>query len=203
MHSELASEHQPFVYADYDVFVAEVASMVNETLLTRHLLETVEEEDFRRHVLNEYVERFRSTLYRQAMFAAFEQEIHGLSEAGEALTADRLDDGYGELKRAFYAPATFDDHIDREWMRIPHFYYSFYVYQYATGMSAAVAIATRILERGQPAADDYLDALRLGGSAYPLEVLDVAGVDMTSADPIEAAIDAYDEALSELEGLVA
>jgi len=202
LHSELASEAQPFVYADYDIFVAEVASMVNETLLTYHLLEAVEDETFRRHVLNEFVERFRSTLYRQTMFAAFEHEIHGLSEEGAALTPDRLDDAYGELKRAFYAPAVFDDHIEREWMRIPHFYYNFYVYQYATGMSAAVAIATRIREEGESAAEDYLAALRLGGSAYPLDVLETAGVDMTSPDPIEAAVDVYDEALSEIEPLL-
>ena len=202
LHSELASEAQPYVYADYDIFVAEVASMVNETLLTYHLREAVEDETFRRHVLNEFVERFRSTLYRQTMFAAFEHEIHSISEDGQALTPDRLDEAYGELKRAFYAPAVFDDYIDREWMRIPHFYYNFYVYQYATGMSAAVAIATRILEEGEPAAEDYLDALRLGGSAYPLEVLRTAGVDMTTSAPIEAAVSAYDEALEEIESLL-
>ena len=188
--------------SSYEIFVAEVASTVNETLLTYHLLDAVEDENLRRHVLNEYVERFRSTVYRQAMFAAFEQRIHELSEAGEALTPDRLDTCYGELKREFYEPVTFDDYIDREWMRIPHFYYNFYVYQYATGMSAAVAIATRILEEGESAADDYLAALRLGGSAYPLAVLETAGVDMTTAAPIQAAIDAYDEALSELSALL-
>jgi len=202
LHSELASEEQPYVYADYSIFVAEVASMVNETLLTHHLLETVEDDDFRRHVLNEYVERFRSTLYRQAMFAAFELDIHEISEAGEALTPDRLDDQYGEIKREFYEPAAFDDHIDREWMRIPHFYYGYYVYQYATGMSAAVAIATRILEEGEPAAADYLDALRLGSSAYPMEILETAGVDMATAEPVESAVADYDDALADLAALI-
>jgi oligoendopeptidase F len=179
-----------------------VASTVNEALLVNHLLETVEDDQFRRHVLNEYVERFRSTLYRQTMFAAFELDVHRASEAGEALTPDGFDERYGELKREFYEPAAFDEHIDREWMRIPHFYYGYYVYQYATGMSAAVAIATRILEEGEPAAADYLDALRLGSSAYPMDILETAGVDMTTAAPIESAVAAYDEALADLTELV-
>jgi len=202
LHSELSSEEQPYVYADYSIFVAEVASMVNEALLTYHLLDTVEDDDFRRHVLNEYVERFRSTLYRQSMFAAFELDVHEISEADGALTPDRFDEVYGEIKREFYDPVAFDDHIDREWMRIPHFYYGYYVYQYATGMSAAVAIARRIVEEGASAADDYLDALRLGSSAYPMEILATAGVDMTTAAPVESAVDAYDEALAELSALV-
>ncbi|MFB6138789.1 MAG: oligoendopeptidase F, partial [Halobacteriaceae archaeon] len=130
MHSELTSEAQPYVYADYEIFVAEVASTVNETLLTDHLLATVDDEQFRRHVLNEYVERIRSTLFRQTMFADFEHAIHGLEEEGEALTPDRLDELYRERKEAFYEPAHLDDHIAREWMRIPHFYYGYYVYQY-------------------------------------------------------------------------
>jgi oligoendopeptidase F len=202
MHSELASEAQPYVYGDYSIFVAEVASMVNEALLTHHLLETVRDDHFRRHVLNEYVERFRSTLYRQSMFAAFEHEIHSLSEDDVPLTPDRLDDTYGELKREFYAPVSTDDHIDREWMRIPHFYYNYYVYQYATGISAAAEIVTRVLEEGDSAAEDYLDALRLGNSAYPLEILETAGVDMRTAEPIEAAVDEYASALDELEALL-
>jgi len=202
MHSELASGAQPYVYGDYSIFVAEVASMVNEALLTHHLLDTVRDDHFRRHVLNEYVERFRSTLYRQSMFAAFEHEIHTLSEDDVPLTPDRLDDTYGALKSEFYAPAAFDDHIDREWMRIPHFYYNYYVYQYATGISAAAAIVTRVMEEGASAAEDYLDALRLGSSAYPLEILETAGVDMRSAEPIEAAVAEYASALDQLEALL-
>jgi oligoendopeptidase F len=201
LHSQLTSENQPYVYADYDIFVAEVASTVNETLLTHHLLETVDDERFRRHVLNEYLERFRSTLFRQTLFADFEQRIHEASEVGEALTPDRLDSTYRDLKREFYTPAKLDERIEREWMRIPHFYYDFYVYQYATGISAAVAIVEQIRERGQPAAEAYLEALELGGSAYPIEVLETAGIDMSSPEPVERAIDVYDDHLDEIAAL--
>jgi oligoendopeptidase F len=202
MHSELASEHQPYVYSDYTTFSAEVASTVNETLLTHHLLETVEEDAFRRHVLNEYLERFRSTLFRQTLFADFEQRIHSLVEEGEALTPDRLDDSYGELKREFYAPAVVDDAITREWMRIPHFYYNFYVFQYATGLSAAAALVDDILEEGEPAAERYLGFLRRGSRDYPLELLRRAGVDMATADPVERAIGVYDRYLDEMAALI-
>jgi oligoendopeptidase F len=191
MHSELASDAQPWQYADYDIFVAEVASTVNETLLTHHLLDTVEDEELRAHVLDQYLERFRSTLYRQTMFADFEQRIHSLAEDDEALTPDRFDQLYGDLKGTYYESLELDEGIRREWMRIPHFYYNFYVYQYATGISAAVAIVERILEEGEPAAADYREALSMGGRAYPLEILEVAGVDMTSADPVESALEVY------------
>jgi len=202
LHSQLTSESQPYVYADYDIFVAEVASTVNETLLTHHLLDTVDDEQFRRHVLNEYLERFRSTLFRQTLFADFEQRIHEKSEAGEPLTPDRLNGMYRDLKAEFYAPAELDDRITREWMRIPHFYYDFYVYQYATGISAAVAIVERIREDGDRAAGAYLDALELGGSAYPIEVLETAGIDMSSTEPVERAISVYDEYLGEMAALI-
>ncbi|MDZ7700859.1 MAG: oligoendopeptidase F [Halobacteriales archaeon] len=202
MHSELASEHQPYVYSNYSIFTAEVASTVNETLLTHHLLETVDDETFRRHVLNEYLERFRSTLFRQTMFADFEHRIHALVEDGEALTPDRLDELYGELKAEFYAPANVDDHIRREWMRIPHFYYNYYVFQYATGISAAAAIVDDVLAEGEPAAERYLDYLRSGSRDYPLELLRAAGVDMATADPVERAIGVYDGYLDELAALV-
>ena len=196
MHSELASEAQPYVYGGYEIFVAEVASTVNEALLTHHLLDTVEDEQFRRHVLNEYLERFRSTLIRQTMFAEFELKTHELSEAGEALTPDRLDSIYGGLKEEFYEPAAVDDRIAREWMRIPHFYRPFYVYQYATGISAAVALAEGIREDGEDAAEPYREFLASGSHGYPIELLRGAGVDMTTAEPIEAAFTAYDDALS-------
>ncbi|MFB6268094.1 MAG: oligoendopeptidase F [Halodesulfurarchaeum sp.] len=202
MHSELASEAQPYVYGDYEIFVAEVASTVNEVLLTRHLLEAVEDERFRRHVLDQYLERFRSTIFRQTMFADFEHRIHTLSEEGEALTPDRLDATYGDLKREFYEPAAMDEHIEREWMRIPHFFYNYYVYQYATGLSAAVAIVDRIEEQGEAAARDYLEALRLGGSEYPIDILRTAGVDMRDPDPIETAIGAYRENLERMADLI-
>jgi len=197
LHTQLTSEEQPYVYSGYEIFVAEVASTVNETLLTHHLLDTVEDERLRRHVLNEYLERFRSTLYRQTMFAEFEHRAHELSEAGEALTPDRLDELYRDLKGDYYEPAALDDRIAREWMRIPHFYRAFYVYQYATGISAAVALVDRILDEGEPAAQQYVDFLRKGSREYPLELLRGAGVDMASPEPVESALGVYDDYLDE------
>jgi len=201
MHSELTSEAQPHVYSGYEIFVAEVASTVNEALLTHHLLETVDDEAFRRHVIDEYLERFRSTLFRQTMFASFEHRAHELSADGEALTPDRLDELYRGLKADYYEPAVVDDRIAREWMRIPHFYRAYYVYQYATGISAAVAVVDRILEEGEPAAADYREFLRSGSRGYPLELLETAGIDMSTPEPVEAAIDTYDEMVAEYESL--
>jgi oligoendopeptidase F len=233
MHSELANEAQPWHDAGYDIFVAEVASTVNETLLTQHLLETVDDDELRLHVLDEYLERFRSTLYRQTMFAEFEQQIHERAEADEPLTPDVFDDLYRDLKADYYEPAVLDDRIQREWQRIPHFYYNFYVYQYATGISAAVAIVDRILggagdgnagdgdsggnagagagdgnggDAGgnavdESAAADYREMLAAGGSVYPIEALELAGIDMTTADPIESALGVYDTYLDRIDEL--
>ena len=201
MHSELTSDAQPHVYSGYEIFVAEVASTVNEALLTHHLLETIDDESFRRAVLDEYLERFRSTLFRQTMFASFEHRAHELSADGEALTPDRLDELYRGMKADYYEPAVVDDRIAREWMRIPHFYRAYYVYQYATGISAAVAVVDRILEEGDPAATDYREFLRSGSRAYPLELLETAGVDMSTPEPVEAAIGTYDEMVGEYESL--
>jgi len=193
MHSELAADAQPWQYADYDIFVAEVASTVNETLLTHHLLEEADVSDeLRAHVIDEYLERFRSTLFRQTMFADFELQIHEVAEDDGALTPDRFDELYGDLKDRYYEPAELDDGIRREWMRIPHFYYNYYVYQYATGISAAAAIVERILTDGESAAADYRAALERGGHDYPIEILELAGVDMTTAEPIESALSVYD-----------
>jgi oligoendopeptidase F len=218
MHSELASEEQPYVYADYEIFIAEIASTVNETLLTHYLLENVDDEHLRRHVLNEYLERFRSTLYRQTMFAEFEHRAHERSEAGEPLTPDRLNDLYAELKGDYYEPANLDDRIAREWMRIPHFYRAFYVFQYSTGISAAVALVENILEEREapstsvgangdsrepenPAAERYREFLRSGSRGYPLELLDEAGVDMTDSKTVASALDVYGEYLDEFASL--
>ncbi|WP_226039549.1 oligoendopeptidase F [Natrinema sp. DC36] len=202
MHSELTKEEQPFIYSNYEIFVAEVASTVNEALLTNHLLETVDDPEFRKHVLNEFLERVRSTLYRQTLFAEFEHETHRLEEAGEPLTADRLDEVYRGLKEDYYEPAVIDDRIATEWMRIPHFYRAFYVYQYSTGISAALAIVDDVLERGQPAAEDYLEFLRRGSREYPLELLRIAGVDMSSSEPIDRALETYGRRLEEFESLL-
>jgi oligoendopeptidase F len=201
LHSEYASEAQPYVDASYDIFIAEIASTVNETLLTHHLLETLSDDRLRRFVLNEYLERFRSTLFRQTMFAEFEHRIHAIKEAGEPLTPDRFDELYRELKGEYYEPAALDDRIAREWMRIPHFYRAFYVFQYATGISAAVAIVDDVRDRGEPAADRYLDFLSQGGSDYPLALLETVDVDMTTSAPVASAIDTYADALDRFEAL--
>jgi oligoendopeptidase F len=202
MHSELANESQPWQYANYEIFTAEVASTVNETLLTHHLLDTVDDPEFRMHVLDQYLERFRSTLYRQTMFADFELRIHEVVEEDGALTPDRLDSMYGDLKSEFYEPAEADERIGREWMRIPHFYYNFYVYQYATGIASAVAIVDRIRGDGDGAAADYREALRMGGSEYPVNVLAQAGVDVTDPTYLETALHTYGDLLDEAGSMV-
>ncbi len=199
MHSYFTCEEQPYVYSDYGIFVAEVASTVNEALLTRHLLENADSESFRRHVLSHYLENFRTTIFRQTMFADFEQVIHREVEEGGALTPDLLDEKYGGLKREFYSPAEIDERIAGEWMRIPHFYWDFYVFQYATGMSAAVALSQKIVDEGP---GDYLSFLESGGSMYPLDLLELAGVDMASPRPIETALDVYADYLGKADDLV-
>jgi len=202
MHSELAGDAQSWHDASYEIFVAEIASTVNETLLTHHLLDTVDDDELRTHVLDEYLERFRSTLFRQTMFAAFEQRIHERLETGDALTPDAFDEIYADLKSDYYAPAELTGGIEREWERIPHFYYNFYVYQYATGISAAAAIVERVLDEGEPAAADYREMLAAGGSEYPLDVVELAGIDMASPEPIESAVGIYDEYLDEIATLL-
>lgn len=202
LHSELASDTQPPVYADYTLFIAEIASTVNETLLTHHLLETLEDEHVRKHVLNEYLERFRSVLFRQTMFAEFEHRAHQRSQEGQPLTPDALDDLFAEIKGEYYEPAVVDDRIAREWMRIPHFYRAFYVFQYSTGISAAVSLVEAIREEGEPAAERYRELLRSGSHGYPLDLLEEAGVDLTEPTPVEEAIGVYDETLDELDSLL-
>lgn len=205
MHSYYTNENQSFINSHYKIFVAEVASTVNEALLTHHLLETVEDEEFRRHILSHYLERFRSTIYRQTLFAEFEQKIHQEIEEGGALTPDYLDQEYGELKSEFYDPAVIDDKVAREWMRIPHFYYNFYVFQYSTGMSAATALSAHILGDGSnsdEARKRYIEFLKKGGSEYPIQLLKDAGVDMSSPEPVSEALEVYDERLKEMEKLV-
>ena len=199
MHSYYTMKNQPHVYSGYSIFVAEVASTVNEALLTRYLLENTENEKLKRHALDHYLENFRNTLYRQTMFADFEKQVHEEIEDGGALTSDSLTERYGELKEKFHKPVDIDENIRREWMRIPHFYYNFYVYQYATGISAAETLVEKNLEEGS---DDYIEFLSSGSSEYPLEVLKTAGVEMTESDPVEKAIRHYREHLEKAEELV-
>lgn len=195
MHSQLTSENQPYLHSDYRIFIAEVASTVNEALLTDYLLENVEDQNFRKHVLDHSLENFRSTLFRQTMFAEFEKKVHERAEAGEALTAETVSKIYADLKSEFYRPVKIDEHIRNEWMRIPHFYYNFYVFQYATGISAAQKIKEQVKNSGP---ESYLEFLKSGGSAPPLELLRETGVDMEERKPFEVAINSYRQRIKQM-----
>jgi len=203
MHSYYTRAAQPPVYADYSLFVAEVASITNEGLLTQHLLRQDMDLDTRKALVNNELEKYRGTLFRQTMFAHFELDTHRLVEAGEALTFDVLNRIYLELVSRYFAPeCVVDDLIAFEWSRIPHFYRAFYVYQYATGVSAATALAKAILAEGQPAIDRYRHFLSAGGSDYPVNLLRAAGVDMSSPEPVRAALNHFEALLDQFEALL-
>lgn len=203
LHSFYTRSYQPYQYSDYTMFVAEVASTLNESLLTEYLLKTTSDPAVRLAILNHSLEDFRSTLFRQAMFADFEQQIYDLAEQGEALTADTLSANYRKLNEKYYgAEAVLDDLIDIEWARIPHFYFNFYVYQYATGMSAANTLAQGILQEGTPAVERYLKFLSSGSSDYSIELLKKAGVDMTSPEPVRQALAVFESHLTQMEQLI-
>ncbi|QYF81837.1 oligoendopeptidase F [Brevibacterium sp. PAMC21349] len=203
VHSYYTRKHQPYPYGNYSIFVAEVASTCNENLLNDYLLNSIEDEKKRIYLLNHYLEGFRGTLFRQTMFAEFEHTIHLKAQNGEALTADMLTKEYYELNKKYFGEnVTIDEEIGLEWARIPHFYYNYYVYQYATGISAATALSKQILEEGEPAVKRYLEFLKSGSSDYPIEVLKKAGVDMTKAEPVQEAMNVFEEKLNELEELL-
>ncbi|MER2260665.1 MAG: oligoendopeptidase F [Psychrobacillus sp.] len=204
IHSYYTRENQPYVYGDYSIFVAEVASTCNEALLNDHLLKTIEDPKKRIYLLNHWLEGFRGTVFRQTMFAEFEHIIHQLDQDGEALTADKLTEVYYDLNKKYFGDdIVIDEQIGLEWTRIPHFYYNYYVYQYATGLSAATALSNQILSEGQPAVDRYINEfLKAGCSDYPIEVLKKAGVDMNTASPIEEACKVFEQKLNELEQLL-
>ena len=203
MHSFYTNNTQPSVYKNYKIFVAEVASTVNEALLMNHLLKIERDPGMRAYLLNHQLEGCRTTLYRQTMFAEFEREIHARYERGEALTAEWLMGYYRELNDKYFADVcTVDEEIAIEWARIPHFYSDFYVYQYATGYSAAQALCHGILSEGEPAVKRYLNFLSSGSSSYPLDLLADAGVDLRTPDPICAALENFDRARQELERLL-
>ncbi|MBQ7778940.1 MAG: oligoendopeptidase F [Clostridia bacterium] len=204
MHSYLSKETQPTVYADYVIFVAEVASTCNEALLMSHLLSKTTDKAGRAYLINYFLEQFRTTLYRQTMFAEFELEMSKLVEGGQSLTADTLCKIYHRLNEEYYGPAvTIDPEIDMEWARIPHFFMNFYVFQYATGFSAAMALSRKILNEGDEAVKKYLGFLSAGCSDTPIEILKKAGVDMATAEPIETALKTFEELLDEFEELMA
>jgi len=203
MHSFFTRHTQPYLYGDYTIFVAEVASTLNEGLLTEHLLATRTDRAMRLAILNHSLESLRSTLFRQTMFAEFEQLIHQQVQDGQPLTADGLSASYHELNTKYYGAETIiDDYIKIEWARIPHFYSTFYVYQYATGISAASALVQQILSEGQPAVDRYLNFLRSGSSAYSIDLLKKAGVDMNTPAPIRLALQLFENHLAQMEALI-
>ena len=203
MNSLLTRETQPFTYGDHSIFTAEVASTVNESLLMKYLLNKETDKEMRKYLLNMYIEEFRTTLFRQTMFAEFEQLTHKFVEDGGSLTADWMCEEYDKLNDKYFGPSlSHDDYIKYEWARIPHFYRSFYVYQYATGYSAATAISKKILDEGAPARDAYIEFLKSGSCDYPVELLKIAGVDMESREPVNMAMETFKNIVEEFKGLL-
>lgn len=204
IHSYLSNKNQPVVYSDYVIFVAEVASTCNEALLMQYLLKNTEDKKQRAYLINYFLEQFRTTLYRQTMFAEFELKINEMVAAGESLTAEGLNELYGELNKLYFGDGiVLDDEIKLEWARIPHFYYDYYVYQYATGYSAAIALSQRILKYGEPAVKDYIGFLKGGCSTDPISLLKGAGVDMATTQPINEALAMFGELVKEMEEAMA
>jgi oligoendopeptidase F len=203
VHSYFTRHTQPYVYGDYSIFLAEIASTTNENLLTSYLLETEKDPKIRAYIINHYLDGFKGTIFRQTQFAEFEHFIHTEDAAGNPLTSEHLSKFYGELNMKYYGPIVVnDEEIKDEWSRIPHFYYNYYVYQYATGFSAASALAKRIVEAEPDALEKYLTYLKSGSSDYPIEVMKKAGVDMTQPTYIEDAMEIFAQRLDELEELV-
>ena len=197
MHSFRSNAAQDFPNHDYSIFVAEVASTVNEVLLTRYLLKVETDPRRRAYILNHFLEDFRTTVFRQTLFAEFERKAHDMYQTGTPLTAQSLNEAYRSLNAKYYGNVVLDSYTDSEWARIPHFYRAFYVYQYATGFCSAVAIADRILNHG--GAEDYLRFLSTGGSDYPINELKIAGVDLTRPEAVASAMRVFDESVTEFE----
>ncbi|MDY7045435.1 MULTISPECIES: oligoendopeptidase F [unclassified Virgibacillus] len=203
VHSYYTRKNQPFRYGNYSIFVAEVASTCNEALLNDYLLNNLEDEKQKLYLLNHFLEGFRGTVFRQTMFAEFEHIIHVKQQEGEALTAEKLTEVYYNLNKKYFGDGVISDkEIGMEWARIPHFYYNYYVYQYATGYSAATALASQILDGKGDAVKRYINFLKAGSSDYPIEVLKQAGVDMNDKQPILDALDVFEEKLNEMEQLL-
>ena len=203
LHSYYSCKNQPVCTSNYVIFVAEVASTCNEILLMRHLLGKTTDKRGRAYLINHFLDQFKGTVYRQTMFAEFELMMGKMSESGETLTAEKLCDKYLELNKLYFGPDMVSDQgISLEWARIPHFFYNYYVFQYATGFSAACAIASRILELGEPAVKDYKKFLSSGGSTDPISLLKIAGVDMSTPEPVNAGLKLFGELIDEMEELL-
>ena len=199
MHSFYSNETQPFAKADYSLFVAEVASTCNEAIMMRHLLKTLDSKDAQAFLLNHFLEQFRTTCFRQTMFAEFERISHDMAQNGIPLTKQSLSDAYFELNKTYYGETCFmDEEIANEWMRIPHFYRAFYVYVYATGLCAAVSLSERILNEGESAVRDYRKFLSAGSSVPPIEALKLAGIDMSSPEPVRKAMEVFRETVQKM-----
>lgn len=202
VHSAFTRKNQPYVYGEYPIFLAEIASTTNENILTEYLLSKTTDPKIRAFILNYNLEAFRTTLYRQTQFAEFEQFIHEADQNGEPLTAERLNTFYGELNQKYYGIVEPGSDIDKEWARIPHFYYNFYVYQYSTGFAAAVALAKNIVHGTDKQKTDYLNFLKAGSSEYPIDIMKKAGVDMTTSAYLDSAFSVFEQRLNELEKLL-
>lgn len=202
VHSAFTRKNQPYVYGEYPIFLAEIASTTNENILTEYLLSKTTDPKIRAFILNYNLEAFRTTLYRQTQFAEFEQFIHEADQNGEPLTAERLNTFYGELNQKYYGIVEPGSDIDEEWARIPHFYYNFYVYQYSTGFAAAVALAKNIVHGTDKQKTDYLNFLKAGSSEYPIDIMKKAGVDMTTSAYLDSAFSVFEQRLNELEKLL-
>lgn len=203
VHSMYTRQTQPYVYGDYPIFVAEIASTTNENILTEYFLDHITDPKTRAFVLNYYLDSFKGTLFRQTQFAEFEQYIHDLDAKGEPLTADTLDDFYGNLNQRYYGDAVEPgSEIAKEWARIPHFYYNFYVYQYATGFAAATALANNVVHGTSEQREAYINFLKSGSSDYPVEIMKKAGVDMTKPDYLEEAFETFKKRLAEFKDII-
>lgn len=203
IHSYLSNKNQPVVYSDYVIFVAEVASTCNEALLMQYLLAHTDDKKEKAYLINYFLEQFRTTLYRQTMFAEFELKCSEICASGDTLTADKLCEIYGDLNKLYFGDGiVLDEDIKMEWARIPHFYYDFYVYQYATGYSAAIALSQRILKEGAPAVKDYIEGFLMGGcSADPITLLKNAGVDMSTTKPVTDALALFGDLIKQMDEL--
>lgn len=203
VHSMYTRQTQPYVYGDYPIFVAEIASTTNENILTEYFLDHITDPKTRAFVLNYYLDSFKGTLFRQTQFAEFEQYIHDLDAKGEPLTADTLDDFYGDLNQRYYGDAVEPgSEIAKEWARIPHFYYNFYVYQYATGFAAATALANNVVHGTSEQREAYINFLKSGSSDYPVEIMKKAGVDMTKPDYLKEAFETFKKRLAEFKDII-
>ncbi|MGY3815112.1 oligoendopeptidase F [Globicatella sulfidifaciens] len=202
-HSYLTHKNQPYTYGSYSIFLAEIASTTNENLLTAYLLDKYEDPQVRLYIINHFLDGMKGTVYRQTQFAEFEHFMYQSDAAGQPLTQQFLSDNYRELNRKYYGEAVnSDSEIALEWSRIPHFYYNYYVFQYATGFSAATAFSKAILEGQEGALDKYLGYLKAGRSQYPIDIIKTAGLDMTQSDYIDAALDVFEQRLNEFEALL-